>query len=126
GHCLVDKLPRIVLADDDSDDLAKANVVGLHEITGPDLVCMVLEECRPRLAARRRALSSHSHILLDRAFGDNDAEFEQFAADSLSTPGATKRSRRGTFAVESPMQPTSLLLIVVLGMACSSSKSSNP
>ena len=49
---------------------------------------VVLEKCRPRLAARRGAFSSKPHVLLDRAFGDNDAEFEQFTANALSAPGA--------------------------------------
>ncbi len=85
---LVDNFSRVVLDNDEGEDLAEAKVVTLHEIASPDLMCVVLEKCRPRLTARRSAFPSHSHVLLNRPLGDDDTEFEQFTANALGTPGA--------------------------------------
>jgi len=42
--CVIDDLPRIVLHDDEGENLSEADIVRLQEIAGPYLMCMVLKE----------------------------------------------------------------------------------
>ena len=44
GHSTVDDFSCVVLDDDEGEDLAESNVVGLHEIAGPDLMGVVFQE----------------------------------------------------------------------------------
>ncbi len=86
GHGLVNDLSSVVLDDDEGEDLTEEGIVGLHEITGPDFVRMVVEERRPVLPAARGAFAGFAHVLLNRPLRDGEAELEEFAADSLGTP----------------------------------------
>ena len=63
GCSVIDDLSCVMLHDHEGENLTEADVVTLHEVAGPNLVCVVVEECRPRLAARRSAFPSHSHVL---------------------------------------------------------------
>ena len=54
-----------------------------EEIDGDQLLGVILQECAPGL--RRRLAAAH-HVFADAALTDVDAEFEQFAVDTWSTP----------------------------------------
>jgi hypothetical protein len=62
--------------DDDKDkDGAKDQVVDNREITGPDILSVVLQEGAPGLAAGG-GRSELVQVLLDGAFADVDPQFE--------------------------------------------------
>jgi hypothetical protein len=88
GLRVIDDLPRIVRRDNEGENLTEANVVRLHEIAGPYLMCMIAKKRRPCLTTRRRALPSHSHVFLNCPFRDSDESLEQLTSNALSTPGA--------------------------------------
>ena len=94
GHSFVDDFSRVVFDDDESEDLTEERVVGLHKVTGPDFVRVILQECRPGLAAGRGALARHTHVLLDRPLGHGNAQLEQLPANPLSSPPAPLPGKR--------------------------------
>ena len=70
--------------DEKKEDRAEEEVVALDEITGPDVVGVILDERGPCLAAR--LASAGPHVLLDRSLAHADADLEQLAADALGSP----------------------------------------
>src|ERR1039458_8507079 len=83
----VDHSSRPKMDDEECVDLAEEDVIGLHKVTRPGLVGVILQERRPGLSATARA--DRAHIFLHGAFADLDAQFEQFPTDALSTPQPT-------------------------------------
>ena len=73
------------LDDDEDEHGAKEEIVGLEEVTGPDLAGVVAQKSRPVLA-RRTSPSHLLNVLLNRAFADSDAQLEQFSANPLCPP----------------------------------------
>src|SRR5258705_1788960 len=68
--------------EEEHEDLAEPDVVGLHEVARPRDV--IPQEGRPALpvAAGPRA----THVSLDGSLADADAELEQLAAEALRAP----------------------------------------
>jgi len=60
-------------------------VVGLHEVAAPDVVGVVLDEGRPRLAATA-TLADRAHVLLHGPLADLDAALQEFAPDPFGPP----------------------------------------
>jgi len=63
----------------------KNRSVTCKRVAGPDLSGVVAQEGRPRLASWLVGANS-SHVLLDRALADPQAQFQEFSANALSTP----------------------------------------
>ncbi len=82
--------PRAKLGNDEGEEWPKENVGHLEEIAGPDVSGVVAEEGGPGLT-RWSWWPSLSHVALNRALGDLDADLEQFAADALGTPETVVR-----------------------------------
>ena len=70
--------------DEKEEDRAEEEVVALDEITGPDVLGVILDERGPCVAAR--LASAGPHVLLDRSLAHADTELEQLAADALGSP----------------------------------------
>ena len=62
----------------------RAAVVDLQEIAGPHLV--ISQECAPGLSAARTCGSRASHVALDRALRDADAELQELASNPFGSP----------------------------------------
>src|ERR1022692_3710880 len=60
-------------------------VVGLNEVAAPEVVGVVLDEGRPRLAATA-TLADGAHVLLHGPFADLDPELQELAPDPFGTP----------------------------------------
>src|SRR3982074_985231 len=73
--------------DEEGVDLPEEDVVALDEVASPGVFGVVLEEGRPCLSTSPGA--DPSHVLLDGALADLDAELEQFPANALSAPEPT-------------------------------------
>ena len=71
--------------DDKDEDRAKEQVVDHGEVTGPDVLGVVLQEGAPGLTAGGR-WPELVQVLLDGAFADVDPEFEQFTVNAFGTP----------------------------------------
>ncbi len=82
GH--MDDSSRREVDDEEGIDLPEEDVVGLDEVAGPRTFGMVPQEGCPCLFASPGA--NPSHVLLDGALADLDAQFEEFPADALGTP----------------------------------------
>src|SRR5438094_2041766 len=82
GDRRVDDPTSPELEEEQHEDRAEPNVVGLHEVARPRDV--IPQEGRPALpvASGSRA----AHVPLDSSFADPDAELEQLAADALGAP----------------------------------------
>jgi len=81
------------IEEEEHEDLAEADVVGLHEVARPRDV--IPQEGRQALPI---ASGSHtSHVPLDGSLADTDAELEELATDALGTPA---RIARGHLADE--------------------------
>src|SRR5207253_7799503 len=68
--------------EEEHEDLAEPDVVGLHEVARPRDV--IPQEGRPALSVASG--SRAAHVPLDSSFADPDAELEQLAADALGAP----------------------------------------
>ncbi len=68
------------------EELPEEQIRDWQEVTGPALICVVLEEGRPRLAWRQR-WSHPTYVFLNGAFGNGRPKFDEFAADALRVPG---------------------------------------
>src|SRR5207247_8805219 len=86
-HCGVDDRASPKVEEEEHEDLAEPDVVGLHEVARSRDV--IPQEGRPALpvAAGPRA----THVSLDGSLADADAELEQLAAEALPRPSADCR-----------------------------------
>jgi hypothetical protein len=64
---------RIDIDDEERKDGPKSDIIGLHEIAGPN--CMVSQKGAPCLTPREFRWSGFGHVSLERPFRDSDAEF---------------------------------------------------
>src|SRR5207249_11072721 len=99
-HCGVDDRASPKVEEEEHEDLAEPDVVGLHEVARPRDV--IPQEGRPALpvAAGPRA----THVSLDGSLADADAELEQLAAEALRAPariagGHPICSQEGSFRI---------------------------
>jgi hypothetical protein len=76
---------RPELDQEEREDRPEQEVVGLEEVTSPDRFGVGAEEGRPALAWRSW-LANLAHVLLNRALGNSDPEFEQFTTNALGSP----------------------------------------
>jgi hypothetical protein len=83
----MDDSSRCEVDDEEGIDLPEEDVVAVDEVASPGAFGVVLEEGRPCLSTSPGA--DPSHVLLDGALADLDAELEQFPADTLSAPEST-------------------------------------
>src|SRR5207253_1920225 len=97
-HCGVDDRASPKVEEEEHEDLAEPDIVGLHEVGRPRDV--IPQEGRPALpvAAGPRA----THVPLDGSLADADAELEELAAEALRAPAriagghlSDKRRTRG-------------------------------
>src|SRR5207245_9936313 len=104
-HCGVDDRASPKVEEEEHEDLAEPDVVGLHEVARARDV--IPQEGRPALpvAAGPRA----THISLDGSLTDADAELEQLAAEALRAPAriagghlSDKRRTRGRGSTRRP------------------------
>ena len=84
GHANMNDFSALQLDNEEGKERAKEQVDDRQEVAGPHVVCMVVQEGAPGLS--RRAGAWMAHILLDRALGDVNPQFEQFPADTLGSP----------------------------------------
>ena len=104
-HCGVDDRASPKVEEEEHEDLAEPDVVGLHEVARPRDV--IPQEGRPALpvAAGPRA----THVPLDGSLADADAELEQLAAEALRAPariaGGHLSDKRRTRARGSTRRP---------------------
>jgi hypothetical protein len=70
---------------EEKEQRPEEQVVGLHEVAAPDVVGVVLDEGRPRLAATA-TLADRAHVLLHGPLADLGAELQELAANPFGTP----------------------------------------
>jgi hypothetical protein len=85
-------LARFQLDDKESKERAEEEIRDRQEVAGSDVVSMVMQKGGPGL--RRRSYTPCSHVFLDRALGDLNAQFEQLPSDTLRTPQAIVQRHR--------------------------------
>jgi hypothetical protein len=73
--------------EEEHEDLAKPDVIGLDEVAHPD--CMVAQEGRPALAIA--GMPRGDHVLLDGSLADAVPELEELAANALGSPSRVLR-----------------------------------
>jgi hypothetical protein len=71
------------LDDEAREDRTEPDIVGLQEIPGPDRV--VAQECPPALSASRSCRPLASHVPLDCALRDSDAELQELASNPFGS-----------------------------------------
>src|SRR2546421_4162971 len=81
----MDHFPRLQFYDEERKERPKEEVGHLQEVTSPDLCGVSAQKGRPPLASWLLG-ANVSHILLDRALTDMNAEFQQFPTNAFSTP----------------------------------------
>jgi len=86
GHSNMHDFSALEFDDKEGKEGTEQQVSDWQEVARPDLMCMVVQERGPRL--RGGSDSPLSHVFLDGAFGDVNAQFEQFPADALGSPQA--------------------------------------
>jgi hypothetical protein len=79
---------RPQLDDRKDKDSTKQDVVGLHEIAGPDRRGVITQEGSPGLTAWSRDSPPPFQVLLDGALGKRCSQFQQLPADALRAPRA--------------------------------------
>ena len=87
GHAKVNEASRAQLDDDEQEYASEEDVIGLKEITGPDLPGMVAEEGCPG----RHWGTGPTYlldVLLDGALADSQSELEQLSPHAFCPPGA--------------------------------------
>ena len=85
AHTDMDDPPRADLEDHEREDPPEKHIVCLQEVAGPDVPAMIAEKGAPGLPAGS-GTPCRARVLLDRALGVPDAEFEQLATNALRTP----------------------------------------
>src|SRR5206468_11688828 len=104
-HCGVDDRASPKVEEEEQEDLAEPDIVGLHEVARPRDV--IPREGRPALpvAAGPRA----TDVPLDGSLADADAELEELAAEALRAPAriagghlSDKRRTRGRGSTRRP------------------------
>ena len=84
SHPNMDDFSALQLDDEEGKQGTKEQVSNWQEVARPDLVRMVVQEGGPRL--RRGSYAPWSHVFLDGAFREVNAQFEQFPTDALGSP----------------------------------------
>jgi hypothetical protein len=109
GHGGVDDHASAKIDDEEDEELAKPEVVDLHEVACPRH--MVSDERRPALSVS--GFSRVRHVSLDRALAHADPELEELSANPLCSPTGIlrchlsdeRRSRRGRASQSSRPSP---------------------
>ena len=86
GYCDMDDFSALQFNDEEGKERTEEEVRDGQEVAGPDLMCMVMQEGGPRL--RGGSCAFRAHVLLNGAFGDVNAQLEQFSANALGSPQA--------------------------------------
>jgi hypothetical protein len=87
----MDHFARVQFDDEEGKQGAKEEVGDLQEITGPHILRMVVQESGSVLPSLSWG-ASMPHVLLNGAFADADAQFEEFTTNSFRSPKAIVRS----------------------------------
>jgi len=80
---------RAKLYYEENEHRAEEQIINRQEISRPDLVGMVVQECAPiliGLALGRVGFADSAHVLLDSTLAHMDVELEQFTSDALCSP----------------------------------------
>ncbi len=120
----VDHALGVQVDNEEREQRAEPNIVGLQEIAGPD--GMVAQERLPWLPAMHARRTSSAHVSLDGPLRDANAELEQFTADPLGSPepilschapnerddvrGEARLVRRSTSRPPTPPEPESFAM----------------
>lgn len=86
----MDNLARAEFSDDEGEERLEEHVRQLQEVAGPDVVGVIPEERGPCLT-RRFWWAPLSHVPLNRARGNLDANLQQFTSNALSGPESVLR-----------------------------------
>lgn len=81
----MDHLSGMQFDDEEDKELLKEQVDDGHEVAGPDVIDMGLEEGRPRLTGRMQG-GARIHVPLHDPFGDLEAQLEQLPSNTFGTP----------------------------------------
>jgi hypothetical protein len=87
----VHDLARALIHQEEEEQRPEEQVVGLHEVTAPDVVGVVLDEGCPPLATTA-VLADGAHVLLNGPLAQLYAEFQELAPDPFGPPEATRAS----------------------------------
>jgi len=91
GHPEVHDAAVLQFNDDENEDGAEEQVVGLEDITGPDLAGVVVDEGSPALLRRAR-VTDVFNVVLDRAFRSAQPQLQQLAMNAVGAPDAVLSS----------------------------------
>jgi len=81
----MDDSTRSLVHQEEEEQRPEEQVVSLHEVAAPDVVGVVLDEGRPRLAATA-TLANGAHVLLHGPLTDRDAQLQELAPNPFGTP----------------------------------------
>ncbi len=81
----MDHSARVQFDEEESEERTEEKVCHGKKVAGPDLLGMGVYERPPRLSSWPAGAHS-SHVLLNGALADADAQLEQFAPDALCSP----------------------------------------
>ena len=84
GNADMNHSPCLEFDDEEGKEGAKEEIRHLQEVTRPDVLGMVVQECPPLLPPWQRSVS-RAPVLLDGPLADAKAQFQQFCANPLRT-----------------------------------------
>jgi hypothetical protein len=82
GGSDVNDTTRSEVHDEESEDRAEKQVVGLQKVAGPSFIGVVAQKRRPTLTAAWARVTL-AHVLLDGTLADANAELEKLAPDAF-------------------------------------------
>jgi hypothetical protein len=85
GYPKVHNPPAFMVHDDKGMDRLEERCHYRHEIAGPDVLAVRLQESRPRLS-RRRLRAHRVSVLLDRPLRHPNFQLQQLASDAFGSP----------------------------------------
>jgi hypothetical protein len=86
GDTKVNHAAGVQLDDDEHEEGAEEDVIGLKEVAGPDWAGVVAQERRPVLLGGER-FADLCDVLLDGALAHAQSELEKFTLDAFCPPG---------------------------------------
>jgi hypothetical protein len=81
----MDHPSRVEFDDEKGKERTKEEIRDLQEVASPNICRVIVQKGRPTLSSCWWC-TNLPHVLLDGSFTDMHTQFQQFAADPLSTP----------------------------------------